>query len=70
MLSTVSQGNQQGASEMVETLKKILQAKTNETELVKENMELLLANEQRRNDVLEQENQLLKQEKLRQQATI
>jgi chromosome segregation ATPase len=56
--------------EMVETQKSLLQAKTNEMELLRQNMELLLANEQRRNDVLEQENQLLKQERTRYQTNV
>jgi hypothetical protein len=54
--------------EMVETQKSLLQAKTNEMELWRQNMEHLLANEQRRNDTLEQENQLLKQERTRDQT--
>jgi chromosome segregation ATPase len=45
--------------EMVETQKSLLQAKTNEMELLRQNMEHLLANEQRRNGALEQENRLL-----------
>jgi hypothetical protein len=45
---------------MVETQKSLLQAKTNEMELLKQNIEHLLANEQQRNDTLEQENRLLK----------
>jgi hypothetical protein len=40
--------------EMVETQKSLLQTKTNEMELLKQNMEHLLANEQQRNDTLEQ----------------
>jgi hypothetical protein len=39
-------------------------------ELLRQNMEHLLANEQRRNDVLEQENQLLKQERTRYQTNV
>jgi hypothetical protein len=70
MLSTVNQGNQQGATGTVDTLKKLLQAKTNETELIKQNMELLLANEKRRNDILEQEIRALTQERPQQQATV
>ncbi|KAI8885664.1 hypothetical protein K501DRAFT_270599 [Backusella circina FSU 941] len=42
------------------TQKSLLQAKTNETELLKQNMEHLLANEHRRNDALEQEIRMLK----------
>jgi chromosome segregation ATPase len=70
MLSTANQGNQQGATGMVETLKNLLQAKTSETELLKHNMEHLLANERRKIGALEEENRVLKQEKTRQQVTI
>jgi hypothetical protein len=70
ILSTVNQGNEQGANEMVDTLKALLQGKNNEIELLKQNMEHLLANEQRRNDALEQENKMLKQEMPQQQATV
>jgi chromosome segregation ATPase len=70
MLSTANQGNQQGANEMVDTLKTLLQSKNNEIELLKQNMEHLLANEQRRNDALEQENKMLKQEMPQQKANV
>jgi chromosome segregation ATPase len=56
--------------EMVETQKSLLQAKTKEMALLRQNMEHLLANEQQRNDVLEQENQLLKQERTRYQTNV
>jgi chromosome segregation ATPase len=69
-LSSANQGNQQGANEMVEALKNLLQAKASETELLKKNTEHLLANERRRNDALEQEIRALKQERTQQQATI
>jgi chromosome segregation ATPase len=59
MLSTVNQGNQQGPTDMVETLKNLLQ-----------NMENLSANEKQRIDALEEENRALKQERIQQQATI
>jgi hypothetical protein len=70
MLSTANQGNQQGANEMVDTLKNLLQSKNNEIELLKQNMEHLLANKQQRNDAFEQENKILKQEMPQQQATV
>jgi hypothetical protein len=56
--------------EMVETQKSLQQAKTKEMALLRQNMEHLLANEQQRNDVLEQENQLLKQERTRYQTNV
>jgi peptidoglycan hydrolase CwlO-like protein len=59
MLSTVNQGNQQGPTDMVDTLKNLLQ-----------NMENLSANEKQRIDALEEDNRALKQERIQQQATI
>jgi chromosome segregation ATPase len=41
-LNRENQGHQQGANEMVETLKSLLEAKTSETELLKQNMEHVL----------------------------
>jgi hypothetical protein len=70
LLSTANHGNQQGANDMVETLKSLLQGKNNETELLKQNMDHLLANEQQRNDALEQEIGALKQGRTQQQETI
>ncbi|KAI8886815.1 hypothetical protein K501DRAFT_308506 [Backusella circina FSU 941] len=70
LLSTANQGNQQGTNEMTETLKSLLQAKTNETELLKQNMELVSANEKRRIDALEREIRMLKQKRARQQTTV
>jgi hypothetical protein len=70
ILSTVNQGNRQGATDTVDSLKNLLQAEANETELVKQNMELLLANEKQRNDALAQEIRALKQERPQQQATV
>jgi chromosome segregation ATPase len=70
MLSTASQGNQQGANDMVDTLKDLLKGKNNEIDLLKQNTEHLLANEQRRIDALEQEIRALKQERTQQQETI
>jgi chromosome segregation ATPase len=67
-LNRENQGNQQGTNVMVETLNNLLQGKTSEMELQKQNMELLLANEKRRIDALEQENKTLKQERLQQQT--
>jgi chromosome segregation ATPase len=69
-LSTANQGNQQGANDMVDTLKDLLKGKNNEIDLLKQNTEHLLANEQRRNDVLEQEIRALKQERTQQQAIV
>jgi hypothetical protein len=54
--------------EMVETQKSFLQAKTNEMELLRQNMERQLANEKRRNNALEQESRILKQERAQNQA--
>jgi predicted nuclease with TOPRIM domain len=45
MLSAVNQGNQQGANTMAETFQNLLQGKTNEIELLKQNMDHLLADE-------------------------
>jgi hypothetical protein len=70
ILSTANHGNQQGANDMVETLKSLFQDKNSEIELLKQNMDHLLANEQQRNDALVQENQLLKQGRTQQQTTL
>ncbi|KAI8880935.1 hypothetical protein K501DRAFT_275067 [Backusella circina FSU 941] len=56
-----NQGNQQGTNEMVETLKSLLQAKTNEIELLKQNIRI---------NALKQENRMLKQERTRKQTTV
>ncbi|KAI8886842.1 hypothetical protein K501DRAFT_330977 [Backusella circina FSU 941] len=69
-LSTANQGNQQGTNKTTETLKNLLKAKNNETELLKQNMEHVSANEKRRIDALEQENRMLKQERTRQHTTV
>ncbi|KAI8886820.1 hypothetical protein K501DRAFT_330963 [Backusella circina FSU 941] len=69
-LSTANQENQKETSEVVETLRNLLQAKTNETELLRQNMEQLLGSEQRRIDALEQENRILKQERTQKQTTV
>jgi chromosome segregation ATPase len=69
-LSSANQGNQQGANDMVDTLKDLLKYKNNEIDLLKQNTEQLLANKQRRIDALEQEIRALKQERTQQQATI
>jgi chromosome segregation ATPase len=54
--------------EMVKTQKSLLQSKTNEMELLRQNMEHLLVNKQQRIDTLEQGNQLLKQERAQNQT--
>jgi hypothetical protein len=61
MLSTANQGNQQGANEMVDTLKNLLEAKTSETELLKQNMEHVLDKEKGKNKKLQKEIMRLKQ---------
>jgi chromosome segregation ATPase len=61
MLSTANQGNQQGANEMVDTLKSLLEAKTSETELLKQNMEHVLDKEKGKNKKLLKEIKRLKQ---------
>ncbi|KAI8880719.1 hypothetical protein K501DRAFT_275329 [Backusella circina FSU 941] len=61
-LSTAIQGNQQGTNEMVETLKSLLQAKSNELELNKSNMKLVLDKEIKRNKKLQKEIEMLKQQ--------
>jgi hypothetical protein len=50
--------------------KSLLQAKTNEMELLRQNMEHLLANERHRNDALEQEIKVLKQERTQNQTNV
>lgn len=60
-LCATNERNQKETNEVVETLKSLLDAKTNEYDLLKQNMEHLLVNEKRRNDVLEKENRTLKQ---------
>jgi hypothetical protein len=60
-LLKANQGNQQGANEMVETLKSLLQSKNNETELLKQNMEHALDKEKRKSKKLQKENKMLKQ---------
>jgi chromosome segregation ATPase len=52
-------------TETMETQKTLLLAKTNEMELLQQNMEHLLENNQRKNDALEQENRALKRVKSR-----
>jgi chromosome segregation ATPase len=54
--------------EMVETQKSLLQSKTNEMELLRQTMERQLADEKKRNEVLEQENRVLKQERVQDQT--
>jgi chromosome segregation ATPase len=60
-LNRENQGNQQGANEMVDTLKSLLQAKTCETELLKQNMEHTLDQEKEKNKKLLKEIKQLKQ---------
>jgi chromosome segregation ATPase len=60
-LCATNERNQQETNEVVETFKSLLDAKTNEYDLLKQNMEHLLMNEKRKNDVLEKENRTLKQ---------
>lgn len=69
-LSTTNQGHQQRTTEMTETYKNLLQSKGNEMELLKQNMELLLANEKQRNDALEDENRVLKRESTQHKAGV
>jgi hypothetical protein len=56
--------------EMMETQKSLLQAKTNEMELLRQNMERQLADERKRVEVLEQENRVLKQERVHDQTNV
>jgi chromosome segregation ATPase len=60
-LLKANQGNQQGANEMVETLKSLLQSKNNETELLKQNMENALDKEKGKIKKLLKEIKRLKQ---------
>ncbi|KAI8880957.1 hypothetical protein K501DRAFT_275085 [Backusella circina FSU 941] len=62
LLSTANQGNQKGANEMVETLKSLLEAKSNELELNKSNMKFVLDKEKKRNKKLQREIEMLKQQ--------
>jgi predicted RNase H-like nuclease (RuvC/YqgF family) len=55
---------------MVETQKVLLQAKANEMELLRQNMERQLADEKKRVEVLEQEIRALKQEMVQDQTHV
>jgi hypothetical protein len=61
MLSTVSQGNRQGANEMVDTLKSLLQSKNNEIDSNKLIMEHALDKEKKKIKKLQKEIKRLKQ---------
>jgi hypothetical protein len=61
MILTENQGNQQGANEMVDTLKSLLQAKNNEIELSNLKMENALDKEKEKNKKLLKEIKRLKQ---------
>jgi hypothetical protein len=54
--------------EMMDTQKSLLQARTNEMELLRQNMERQLQDEKKRIEVLEQENRALKQERAQDQT--
>jgi chromosome segregation ATPase len=60
-LNRENQGNQQGANEMVDTLKSLLEAKTSETELLKQKMENALDKEKGKIKKLLKEIKRLKQ---------
>jgi hypothetical protein len=68
MLSTANQGNQQGANEMVDTLKILLQVKNSEIELNNLKMEHALDKEKEKNKKLQKEIKRLKQQQ--QQQTV
>jgi chromosome segregation ATPase len=55
--------------EMVETQKSLLQSKINEMELLRQNMERQLADEKKRNEVLEHEIRALKRERAQDQTS-
>jgi chromosome segregation ATPase len=61
LISTANQGNQQGANEMVDTLKSLLQAKNSEIELNNLKMENALDKEKGKNQKLQKEIKRLKQ---------
>jgi chromosome segregation ATPase len=61
MLLAANQKSQQGANEMIDTLKNLLQAKTSQAELLKQNMEHVLDKEKERNKKLQKEIKRLKQ---------
>jgi hypothetical protein len=67
-LNRENQGNHQGANEMVDTLKSLLQAKNNEIELNNLKMENALDKEKEKNKKLQKEIKRLKQQQ--QQQTI